>query len=200
MKTRLKSIESVKRYALVRLSSVIYMLHKEHTLVKLAGVVGVSAAVLSSIKNNKVKSISLAQVYKIYEGFGIEYTTTVSYRKGVTYYSFETMGYGHFGRTDKPIVEVKEPGRKTKLVTEDPNLMKQIRKTKHGDYDITPPTLKEGERYHSCRLDHKNHVVIHKVVKADGSEHEHVCTQFGNLIKITSLEKIKNTISVLNVM
>ena len=197
MTTRLKSIESVRRYALIRLSSVIYMLHKEHTLVRLAGVIGVTASSLSSIKNGKAKSISLAQIYKIYEGLGIEYTTTVSYRSGTTYYSFEALGYGYFGRDDKVVVEMKEPGRKRiKTIPEDPTLMNQVRKTKHGDFDITPPVLNHGERYHSCKIDHKKHIVVHKVVKADGSEAEHVYTQFGNLIKINELEKVKDGIAV----
>ncbi|ASU03490.1 helix turn helix XRE family domain protein [Erwinia phage vB_EamM_RisingSun] len=112
MSRKLKSVESVTRFALTRLSSMLYRLHKEKTMKEIAERAGVSASVLSSIKNDTIKSIALPRVLRIIENLNVEYTMNISNRAGIKYYSFEMEGYGHFGRSDKDTVEVREPGKK----------------------------------------------------------------------------------------
>lgn len=109
MTTKLKSLESVKAFAIIRLSHAIYMMHKEKTMVELAKQCKVSANILSGIKNESIKSISLQRLLVIARKLGVEYTLSVSYRGGVEYYSFEMQGYGHFGRSDRSTVDVKRP-------------------------------------------------------------------------------------------
>lgn len=115
MTTKLKSLESVKSFVIVRLGHAIYKMHKDTTLVELAKQCKVSAGVLSGIKNGSIKSISLQRLLVIARKLNVEYTMSVSYRSGVEYYSFEMQGFGHFGRSDRAKVQVIEPKRKSEF-------------------------------------------------------------------------------------
>lgn len=117
--TKTKSVESVKSFALIRLSSVLFKLHQTKTMKEIAHDAKISPSVLSGIKNDTIKSIGLPRVLRIIDNLGIEYTLNISSRSGVKYYSFEMEGYGHFGRSDKHLIEVKEPGKKVRTVVAD---------------------------------------------------------------------------------
>ena len=116
-----KSVESVKSFALIRLASVLYGLHKLKTMQEIAMVAKISPSVLSAIKNDTIKSIGLPRVLRIIDNLNIEYTLNISNRLGVKYYSFEMEGYGHFGRSDKTTIELKEPGKKVRKSVVDKN-------------------------------------------------------------------------------
>lgn len=109
MTTKLKSLESVKSFVITRLGHAIYMLHKDATMIELAKQCNISATILSGIKNGSIKSISLQRLLVIARKLNVEYTMSVSHRAGVEYYSFEMQGTGHFGRSDRALVEVKGP-------------------------------------------------------------------------------------------
>lgn len=82
------SMNQVRIFALVQLSSWIYRQHKEKTMKSIAEDAKCSAGVLSGIKNGTVKSISLARVLDIMDNLNVDYVFQVQRRKGITHYSF----------------------------------------------------------------------------------------------------------------
>lgn len=111
--TKTKSIEHVKSFALIRLSAALYRMHKDKTMIEIAEQAGINASVLSSIKNDSIKSITLARVLRIIDNLNIEYTLNISNRSGVKHYAFEMEGYGHFGASNRKDYVI-EPGSKRK--------------------------------------------------------------------------------------
>lgn len=109
MTTKSKSLDQIKKFALIRLSTIIYALHKEETLASISKRIRVNASALSSIKNDKGGKISLNLVLLILQRLDVEYTFTESYRFGCVHYSFEQGGYGYFGRSDTDKVTIIKP-------------------------------------------------------------------------------------------
>lgn len=82
------SMNQVRIFALVQLSSWIYRQHKEKTLKSIAIDAKCSPGILSGIKNGTVKSISLARILDIMDNLNVNYVFQVQRRKGITHYSF----------------------------------------------------------------------------------------------------------------
>ncbi|MNM27155.1 hypothetical protein D3C81_376400 [compost metagenome] len=53
---------------------------------------------------------------------------------------------------------------------------------KLGDYDITPPTMQEGDIYESSKIDYAANRVIHTARAMDEKRAYYICTAQGNLL------------------
>lgn len=87
------SLNQIRIFALVQLSSWIYRHHKVKSIKAMAEMAKVNPSTLSSIKNGSVKSISLNRIFAIMDNLNINYTFQMVRRKGITSYSFQMDVY-----------------------------------------------------------------------------------------------------------
>lgn len=103
MKKYSQSLEIIKKFALIHLSTVLYRLHQYKTMKTLGDEINTNPSVLSAIKNGTVKGISLGRVLYIYKQLDVEYALTECYRAGRNYYSFESEGNLQHGNDERGI-------------------------------------------------------------------------------------------------
>ncbi|UVD32102.1 hypothetical protein [Vibrio phage phiKT1028] len=87
------TLNQVRIFALVQLSSWIYRHHKVKSIKAMAEDAKVNPSTLSSIKNGSIKSISLNRILHIMDELNIDYTVQIVRRRGVTHHSFQMDVY-----------------------------------------------------------------------------------------------------------
>ncbi|UPT53870.1 hypothetical protein [Vibrio phage phiKT1019] len=87
------TLNQVRIYALVQLSSWLYRHHKQKSIKAMALDAKVSPTTLSGIKNGSIKSISLNRILTIMDNLNINYAVQIVRRKGITHYSFQMDVY-----------------------------------------------------------------------------------------------------------
>ncbi|QCW23262.1 HTH DNA binding protein [Vibrio phage USC-1] len=87
------SLNQIRIFALVQLSSWVYRNHKVKSIKAMAEMAKVNPSTLSSIKNGSVRSISLNRIFAIMDNLNINYTFQMVRRRGITSYSFQMDVY-----------------------------------------------------------------------------------------------------------
>lgn len=87
-----QSIEKIRKSLLIQLSSAIYLLHKDATIKQLGQIAKCNPSLISSLKNNTSKYVSVSRALEIAERLGIDYSIKLENRKNVQYTTLSIMG------------------------------------------------------------------------------------------------------------